>query len=78
MGPGSLGYWAMLGFDGAMRVRNAVWRPPFVMYYRPFRLGDVRRELDRAGFEVALHALSELGERPDGSPRCRLVVATRR
>lgn len=27
MGPGSLGYWAMLGFDGAMRVRNAVWRP---------------------------------------------------
>ncbi|MFJ9085266.1 class I SAM-dependent methyltransferase [Streptomyces sp. NPDC102384] len=78
MGPGSLGYWAMLGFDGAMRVRNAVWRPPFVMYYRPFRLGDVRRELDRAGFDVALHALSELGERPDGSPRCGLVVATRR
>ncbi|WP_425837811.1 class I SAM-dependent methyltransferase [Streptomyces fractus] len=76
--PGSTGYWAMLGFDAAMRVRNAVWRPPFVMYYRPFRLGDVRRELDRAGFDVALHALPELGERPDGSPRCRLVVAIRR
>ncbi|WP_306319716.1 MULTISPECIES: class I SAM-dependent methyltransferase [unclassified Streptomyces] len=76
--PGSPGYWAMLGFDGVMRVRNAVWRPPFVMYYRPFRLGDVRRELDRAGFDVALYALPELGERPDGSPRCRLVVATRR
>jgi hypothetical protein len=27
-------YWALLGFDLAMRVRNAVWRPPFVMYYR--------------------------------------------
>ena len=27
-------YWALLGFDMAMRVRNAVWRPPFVMYYR--------------------------------------------
>ncbi|MEV1023316.1 class I SAM-dependent methyltransferase [Streptomyces sp. NPDC050264] len=76
--PGSRGYWAMLGFDGVMRLRNAVWRPPFVMYYRPFRLSDVRRELDRAGFDVALRALSELGERPDGSPRCRLVVATRR
>ncbi|MER5437106.1 class I SAM-dependent methyltransferase [Streptomyces sp. NPDC002790] len=76
--PGSVGYWAMLGFDGAMRVRNVVWRPPFVMYYRPFRLGDVRRELGRAGFDVALHALPELGARPDGSPRCRLVVATRR
>ncbi|NEB78863.1 class I SAM-dependent methyltransferase [Streptomyces sp. SID14478] len=76
--PGSRGYWAMLGFDGVMRLRNAVWRPPFVMYYRPFRLGDVRRELTRAGFDVALRALPELGERPDGSPRCRLVVATRR
>ena len=27
-------YWALLGFDLAMPVRNAVWRPPFVMYYR--------------------------------------------
>ncbi|MGY0022008.1 class I SAM-dependent methyltransferase [Streptomyces sp. cg35] len=76
--PGSRGYWAMLGFDAVMRVRNALWRPPFVMYYRPFRLGDVRRELERAGFDVALRALPELGERSDGSPRCRLVVATRR
>ncbi|MFJ8822690.1 class I SAM-dependent methyltransferase [Streptomyces sp. NPDC102467] len=76
--PGSPGYWAMLGFDGVMRLRNAVWRPPFVMYYRPFRLRDVRRELGRAGFDVALRELPELGERPDGSPRCRLVVATRR
>ncbi|MET8472333.1 class I SAM-dependent methyltransferase [Streptomyces sp. NPDC006422] len=77
-GPDTVGYWAMLGFDTVMRVRNAVWRPPFVMYYRPFRLGDVRRELDRAGFDVTLYALPELGGRPDGSPRCRLVVATRR
>ncbi|MFI6873702.1 class I SAM-dependent methyltransferase [Streptomyces sp. NPDC050400] len=76
--PGSRGYWAMLGFDTVMRVRNALWRPPFVMYYRAFRFGDVRRELTRAGFDVALRALPELGERPDGSPRCRLVVATRR
>ena len=30
-------YWALLGFDLAMRVRNAVWRPPFVMYYRTVR-----------------------------------------
>ena len=30
-------YWALLGFDLAMRVRNAVWRPPFVMYYRTCR-----------------------------------------
>ncbi len=73
--PGSAGYWALLGFDAAMRVRNALWRPPFVMYYRTFRLGDVRRELVRAGFRVGLHPLESFGRRPDGSPRVRLVVA---
>jgi SAM-dependent methyltransferase len=76
--PGSPRYWAMLAFDAAMRVRNAIWRPPFVMYYRPFRLGDVRRDLVLAGFEVELHTLPEFGWRRDGSPRCRTVVATRR
>ncbi|MEU9288251.1 class I SAM-dependent methyltransferase [Streptomyces sp. NPDC048275] len=75
--PSSPWYWALLGFDAVMRVRNAVWRPPFVMYYRAFRLGDVQRELALAGFEVELHALPEFGLRPDGSPRCRMVVATR-
>ncbi|WP_406345643.1 class I SAM-dependent DNA methyltransferase [Streptomyces sp. NBC_00648] len=74
--PGSLGYWTLLGFDAAMRVRNALWRPRFVMYYRDFALGDVTRELADAGFRVELYALDELGRRPDGSPRCRLVVAT--
>ncbi|MFD4343489.1 class I SAM-dependent methyltransferase [Streptomyces coelicoflavus] len=75
--PGSAGYWTLLGFDAAMRVRNALWRPPFVMYYRTFRLGDVGRELSRAGFRADLHALPEFGRRPDGSPRARLVVARR-
>ncbi|MDN0199165.1 class I SAM-dependent methyltransferase [Streptomyces sp. S.PNR 29] len=75
--PGSLGYWMLLGFDAVMRVRNAVWRPPFVMYYRAFRFGDVRRELARAGFEVELYALPEFGRRRDGSPRARLVVGRR-
>ncbi|MFI1620397.1 class I SAM-dependent methyltransferase [Streptomyces lydicus] len=75
--PGSLAYGTLLAFDVAMRVRNALWHPPFVMYYRVFRLGDVRAELVRAGFEVELYALPELGRRPDGSPRCRLVAATK-
>ncbi|MFE1248400.1 class I SAM-dependent methyltransferase [Streptomyces sp. NPDC058735] len=73
--PGSPGYWTRLGFDTVMRVRNALWRPPFVMYYRAFRLGDVRRELTVAAFRVELHALEEFGRRTDGSPRVRLVVA---
>ncbi len=75
--PGSRPYWSLLAFDTAMRVRNAVWRPSFVMYYRTFRLGDVWKELIGAGFEVELRALEDLGRRADGSPRCRLVVATR-
>jgi SAM-dependent methyltransferase len=75
--PGSLAYWMLLGFDVTMRVRNALWRPPFVMYYRAFRLGDVRRELERSGFRVDLQALPEFGRRGDGSPRVRLVVARR-
>jgi hypothetical protein len=65
------------GFDAVMRVRNALWRPPFVMYYRAFGLGDVRRELEGAGLHVELHALPEFGVRRDGSPRVRMVVARR-
>ncbi|WP_031479961.1 class I SAM-dependent methyltransferase [Streptomyces bicolor] len=77
-GPMSPVYWMLLGFDAVMRVRNAVWRPPFVMYYRAFRLGEVRSELARAGFQVELQALPEFGRRRDGSPRVRMVVARRR
>jgi SAM-dependent methyltransferase len=73
--PTSPGFWMLLGFDAVMRVRNALWRPPFVMYYRAFRLGDVLRELERAGFGTDLYALPEFGDRDDGSPRARLVVA---
>ncbi|MDX2401642.1 class I SAM-dependent methyltransferase [Streptomyces microflavus] len=74
---GSRAYWSFLGFDAAMRVRNALWSPKFIMYYRTFRLSDVLDDLTGAGFSVRLMALTDLGERPDGSPRARLVVATR-
>ncbi|NJQ00407.1 class I SAM-dependent methyltransferase [Streptomyces zingiberis] len=70
-------YWALLGFDTAMRVRNLVRRPRFVMYYRTFPLAGVTEDLARAGFTVETAALEELGRRPDGSPRCRLVLARR-
>ncbi|WP_156722023.1 class I SAM-dependent methyltransferase [Streptomyces apocyni] len=78
--PGSPAYWTLLAFDTGMRVRNALWRPRFVMYYRRFGLARVREELVRAGFAVEAvetYALPEVGRRPDGTPRCRLVVATR-
>jgi SAM-dependent methyltransferase len=68
-------YWALLGFDLAMRVRNALWRPPFVMYYRTCSLPAVRGDLTAAGFTVTTLPLTALGSRKDGSPRCWLVLA---
>ena len=68
-------YWALLGFDLAMRVRNAVWRPPFVMYYRTCPPQAVRDDLTACGFTVTTVPLTALGAREDGSPRCRLFLA---
>jgi ubiquinone/menaquinone biosynthesis C-methylase UbiE len=71
----SLSHWATLGFDLAMRARNAVWRPPFVMYYRTIRLPAVRDDLTAAGFAVRVVALTGLGWHRNGGPRCLLVLA---
>ena len=71
----SVSQWATLGFDLAMRVRNAVWRPPFVMYYRTCRLPAVRDDLTAAGFTVQVVALPVLGRLWDGSPQFQLIVA---
>jgi SAM-dependent methyltransferase len=68
-------YWALLGFDLAMRARNAIWRPPFVMYYGTCPLHAVRSDLTASGFTVTTVPLTALGERKDGSPQCRLVLA---
>jgi SAM-dependent methyltransferase len=74
---GSPLYWALWGFDAAMRVRNALLRPTFVMYYRTFQLAVVRAELEQAGFAVSTVPLTALGELPGGGPRCRMVLARR-
>ena len=72
----SVSHWAALGFDLAMRVRNAVWRPPFVMYYRTCPLPAVRDDLGAAGFATTSVALAVPDGHPDGStPRCRLILA---
>ncbi|MFE5770209.1 class I SAM-dependent methyltransferase [Streptomyces sp. NPDC056485] len=73
--PASPVWWAVAGFDAAMRVRNAVWRPPFVMYYRTFPLGGVSADLRAAGFTVETVSLDHFGRRDDGTPRWRLVLA---
>jgi ubiquinone/menaquinone biosynthesis C-methylase UbiE len=73
----SIWYWALAGFDLAMRVRNALWRPAFVMYYRTCALPAVRDDLTASGFTVTTVPLADLGRRDDGSARYRLVLARR-
>lgn len=70
-------YWALLGFDLVMRVRNIVWRPPFVMYYRTWPLPAVCADLTAAGFTVTTVPLPALGRRKDGRPQVKLVLARR-
>jgi ubiquinone/menaquinone biosynthesis C-methylase UbiE len=73
----SIWYLALAGFDLAMRVRNALWRPAFVMYYRTCPLQAIRNDLAASGFTVTTVPLAALGRRADGSPRYRLVLARR-
>ena len=68
-------YWALLGFDLAMRIRNALWRPPFVMYYRTCPLQAFRNDLTASAFTVTTLPLTDLSQREDGSPRYWLVLA---
>lgn len=74
----STGYWVSLGFDLAMRARNALWHPPFVMYYRTCPMDAVRDDLTAAGFTVTTAPLTALGRGKDGRPRARLLLARAR
>jgi len=69
----SPGYWMAWAFNAAMRVRNLLLAPPFIMYYLTFLLPRARRLLERAGLQVA--------EQPLGLARpwdkLRLVIAMR-
>ena len=65
-------WWAYRGFNAVMRVRNALLKPPFIMYYLHF---DIHRALDvltRQGFQVEV-------ETPFALPHdaFRLVIGTR-
>lgn len=66
----SLSYVVAAGFDGVMRLRNALWKPPFVMYYLQFFVEEARRELEACGFSVEVIPLQPL------HPRLFAVVAT--
>lgn len=61
-------------FNAAMLARNAIRRPPFIMYYLTFLLPQVQRLLEANGFDVAVH-----DDAFSGRLRVlKVVVATRR
>jgi len=63
------------GVHRALRARNVVRRPPFVMYYRTCRLPALTRDLTTAGFAVTSVPLTTPGRGGDQAPRCVLVLA---
>ena len=45
-------YWLARGFNGAMRLRNLLISPPFIMYYLTFLLPEAQKLLESHGFDV--------------------------
>lgn len=64
--------WLARGFNAAIRVRNALYKPEFIMYYLTFLLPRCQRLLEARGFEVQV--TSDAFDPPYA--RARLVTAT--
>jgi ubiquinone/menaquinone biosynthesis C-methylase UbiE len=62
-------WWVARTFNGIMRVRNALLKPEFIMYYLTFLWPRVEGLLKRHGFTVEAHR--------EANPRCVIVVATK-
>lgn len=69
----SAAWWLARGFNAAMRVRNALIKPAFVMYYLTFLWPRVEGVLEEAGFRVTAEPLDL--RLPSFSPEQRRVVA---
>ena len=65
-------WWVYRGFNATMKVRNALWDPPFIMYYLIFTLPRALEVLTRNRFSVEV--LSPFAAPYD---KMRLIVATR-
>ncbi|SRR6266542_1784145 len=67
-------FWAAHAFNAAMRLRNGIKKPPFIMYDLTMLWPHVEASLDRAGFDVEAHR----NLLPAPFDRMLLVVATKR
>lgn len=66
-------FWMAHGFNAVMRVRNALLRPQFVMYYLTFTWPEVRPLLERHGFSVE----ARTNVCPHPYERAPIVIATK-
>jgi ubiquinone/menaquinone biosynthesis C-methylase UbiE len=71
--PASLAFWLSHGFNAVMRVRNALRKPSFVMYYLTFTWPEVEPLLARHGFSVQ----AVEGRCPAPFQQAIVVVATK-
>lgn len=55
LGPHQRAWWALRGFNAAIRLRNLVRKPPFHMYYLNFRVPDILPRFQAAGLRLVLH-----------------------
>jgi ubiquinone/menaquinone biosynthesis C-methylase UbiE len=69
----SASWWISRSFNAAMRVRNALLRPQFIMYYHPFLWPEVRARLEKHGLRVE----ARRGVCPAPYERVIIVVATK-
>ncbi len=69
----SLTYWMARGFNAAMHIRNALIKPPFIMFYLTFLLPSAQKLLEDHGMSVTVH--DDVFPKP--FHRACVVVATR-
>jgi len=67
-------FWIAHGFNAAMRVRNALRKPAFVMYYLTFTWPEVALLLERHGMSVS----AQTGLCPPPYERVVIVTGTKR
>ncbi|MDP1917942.1 MAG: class I SAM-dependent methyltransferase [Myxococcales bacterium] len=66
--------WMARGFNAVMHVRNALVKPPFIMFYLTFTWPEVKPTLERHGFDVSARD----GLLPGRLSQVVAVTATRR
>jgi hypothetical protein len=75
----SRAWWLARGFNVAMRARNALIKPSFVMFVLTFLWPAAKSTLEETGFSVTAEPLPrKLADRSQGQSRFVVVTARRK